>query len=51
VHAKGTDYDSESVPEAGVDRELGVEVVICGDPKDHSSSELLERLWGPDAAR
>jgi len=44
VHAKGTDYDSESVPEAAVDRELGVEVVICGDEKDHSSSELLERL-------
>ena len=34
VHAKGTD------------EELGVEVIICGDPKDHSSSELLARLSG-----
>jgi rfaE bifunctional protein nucleotidyltransferase chain/domain len=46
VHAKGTDYDSETVPEGDVDRELGVEVVICGDPKDHSSSDLLGRLSG-----
>ena len=44
VHAKGTDYDSESVPELAVDRELGIEIAICGDPKDHSSSALLERL-------
>jgi rfaE bifunctional protein nucleotidyltransferase chain/domain len=49
VHAKGTDYDSSSVPEAAVDEELGVQVIICGDPKDHSSSELLERLSGRDA--
>jgi len=42
VHAKGTDYTPESVPEASVDRELGIEVAICGDPKDHSSSALLE---------
>ncbi len=46
VHAKGTDYDSQTVPEAAVDEELGVEVIICGDPKDHSSSELLARLSG-----
>jgi rfaE bifunctional protein nucleotidyltransferase chain/domain len=43
VHAKGTDYTLESVPEAAVDRELGIEVAICGDPKDHSTSELLAR--------
>ncbi len=48
IHAKGTDYDSETVPEAGVDEELGVRVIICGDPKDHSSSELLARLSGRD---
>ena len=46
VHAKGTDYDSESVPELAVDRELGIEIAICGDPKDHSSSALLARLAG-----
>ena len=44
VHAKGTDYSVESVPEREVDRELGVEVAICGDPKQHASSELAARL-------
>jgi len=43
VHAKGTDYTVENVPEAAVDRELGIEIAICGDPKDHSTSELIER--------
>ncbi len=41
VHAKGTDYAVDSVPEAAVDRELGIEIAICGDAKDRSSSELL----------
>lgn len=40
VHAKGTDYTAESVPEREVDRELGIEIAICGDPKTHSSSAL-----------
>lgn len=44
VHAKGTDYTAETVPERHVDRELGIEIAITGDPKDHSSSEMLERL-------
>ena len=44
VHAKGTDYEIDSVPEAGVDRELGVEIAICGDPKDHSTTDLLARV-------
>lgn len=44
VHAKGTDYDADSVPEAGIDRELGVEIAICGDPKDHSTTDLLARM-------
>lgn len=46
VHAKGTDYTPEGVPEAAVDRELDIEVAICGDPKRHASSELLQRLEG-----
>lgn len=46
VHAKGTDYTVESVPEAAIDRELGIEIAICGDAKDHSTSELLERSRG-----
>lgn len=44
VHAKGTDYSTENVPEAPVDRELGIEIAICGDPKDHSSTALLQHL-------
>lgn len=43
VHAKGTDYTVESVPEAPVDRELGIRIAICGDPKDHDSSALLAK--------
>jgi len=44
VHAKGTDYTTESVPERAVDLALGIEIAICGDPKAHSSSALSTRL-------
>jgi len=44
VHAKGTDYSLESVPERAVDRELGIEIAICGDEKEHSTSAFLARL-------
>ena len=44
VHAKGTDYTPESVPERALDLELGIELAICGDPKAHSSSALHARL-------
>lgn len=50
VHAKGTDYTQETVPEAPIDRELGIEVAICGDPKDHDSSDLARRLGAPEPA-
>lgn len=43
VHAKGPDYTPETVPEREIDRELGIEIAICGDPKQHSTTELLER--------
>ena len=42
-HAKGTDYTAESVPEREVVKEYGGKVAIVGDPKDHSSTELLKR--------
>jgi rfaE bifunctional protein nucleotidyltransferase chain/domain len=53
VHAKGTDYTVDNVPEAGIDRELGIEIAICGDAKRRSSSALLETLGrlGQDGAR
>jgi rfaE bifunctional protein nucleotidyltransferase chain/domain len=47
VHAKGTDYTAESVPERAVDLALGIEIAICGDPKEHSSSALAARI-GPE---
>jgi D-glycero-beta-D-manno-heptose 1-phosphate adenylyltransferase len=44
VHAKGTDYTVETVPEVEIARELGVRVAIVGDAKEHSTRELLSRL-------
>jgi len=44
VHVKGTDYTPDSVPEAAEVRAYGGRVAIAGDPKDHSTTELLARL-------
>ncbi len=44
VHAKGTDYTVDTVPEREVVRSYGGEVAIVGDPKDHSTTEILSRL-------
>lgn len=44
IHAKGTDYSAESVPERDAVEQYGGRVAIVGDPKDHSSTELL-RQW------
>jgi rfaE bifunctional protein nucleotidyltransferase chain/domain len=44
VHAKGTDYTEETVPERDVVRSYGGRVAIVGDPKDHSTSEILRRF-------
>jgi len=41
-HAKGTDYTTETVPERDIVRECGGTVAIVGDPKDHSSTKLIE---------
>lgn len=46
VHAKGTDYTTETVPERDIVREYGGRVAIVGDPKDHSSTELIKALGG-----
>ena len=45
-HAKGTDYTVDTVPEREVVRSYGGTVAIVGDPKDHSSTEIIERLSG-----
>jgi rfaE bifunctional protein nucleotidyltransferase chain/domain len=46
IHAKGTDYTTDTVPERDVVRSYGGQVAIVGDPKDHSTSEIISRLGG-----
>jgi len=44
VHCKGTDYTLETVPERDAVRAYGGRVAIVGDPKDHSTRDLLARI-------
>ena len=44
VHAKGTDYTEDTVPERAVVRSYGGRVAIVGDQKEHSTSEIIGRL-------
>lgn len=44
VHCKGTDYTVDTVPERDVVRSYGGRIAIVGDPKDHSTRELLARI-------
>ena len=44
VHAKGTDYTADTVPERAMAARLGIRVAIVGDPKDHSTRDLLESV-------
>ncbi len=44
VHAKGRDYTAENLPERETVKEIGAEIAIVGDPKDHATSDLLERI-------
>jgi D-glycero-beta-D-manno-heptose 1-phosphate adenylyltransferase len=46
VHCKGTDYTVESVPERAIVQAYGGRTAIVGDPKDHSTRELLARIAG-----
>lgn len=43
-HAKGTDYTTDTVPEREIVRKYGGQVAIVGDPKDHSSTDLIRRV-------
>ena len=47
VHAKGTDYTADSVPERDAVTEYGGRVAIVGDPKDHSTSEIIRSRLSP----
>ena len=44
VHCKGTDYTVDTVPERETVRAYGGRIAIVGDPKDHSTRDLLARI-------
>jgi rfaE bifunctional protein nucleotidyltransferase chain/domain len=44
VHCKGTDYTVETVPERDTVTAYGGRIAIVGDPKDHSTRDLLSRI-------
>lgn len=44
VHAKGTDYTAESVPERDAVASYGGKTAIVGDPKDHATTDLIDRI-------
>jgi len=44
VHCKGTDYTADTVPERDIVRSYGGRIAIVGDPKDHSTRDLLARM-------
>ena len=44
VHCKGTDYTVETVPERAIVQAYGGRTAIVGDPKDHSTRDLLSRI-------
>jgi rfaE bifunctional protein nucleotidyltransferase chain/domain len=47
IQAKGTDYTVDSVPERDTVVECGGQVAIVGDPKDHSTSEIIRSRLSP----
>ena len=48
VHCKGTDYTVETVPERAIVKAYGGRTAIVGDPKDHSTRDLLARVAAAD---
>ena len=51
VHAKGTDYTEQSVPERGTVEAVGARVAIAGDPKTHSTKDLIATILDRFGAR
>jgi rfaE bifunctional protein nucleotidyltransferase chain/domain len=49
VHAKGTDYTTDSVPEAATARAIGTRVAIAGDPKSHSTRDVIAKILATSA--
>ncbi len=53
IHAKGTDYTPETVPEKDTVASFGGKVAVVGDPKDHASKNLIQEIlkkYGPQTA-
>ena len=48
IHAKGTDYTADNVPERDTVVECGGRVAIVGDPKEHSATEFIARIGRPE---
>ncbi len=44
VHAKGTDYTRETVPERATSQELGIEVFIAGAPKENATKDIIQLI-------
>jgi D-glycero-beta-D-manno-heptose 1-phosphate adenylyltransferase len=44
LHVKGTDYTADTVPERDVVASFGGRTIVAGDPKDHSTTDLIARL-------
>ncbi len=44
VHAKGTDYRPETIPERGTAQAIGARIAIVGDPKEHATKDLIARI-------
>ena len=51
VHAKGTDYRRDNVPERAAAQSLGIETAIAGDPKSHASRDLMRLVRERRAGR
>ena len=51
VHVKGTDYTPDTIPEGDEVRAYGGRVAVAGDPKNHSTTELAQRLQAERGAK
>ena len=51
VHAKGTDYTEETVPERELVKTYGGITMIVGDPKDHSTRDLIRKIRNNEALK
>lgn len=48
IHAKGTDYSKDTVPEVEIVRSYGGQVAITGDPKNHNTTDIIRKISGEE---